>query len=73
MKTITVKVIPNSKQEKITEENSIIKVHVKKPAIEGKANGALIKALAEFYKTKKSSIRIIKGQFSREKIIQMDF
>ena len=68
---IVIKVIPNAKQEKIVEEGGKFKVYLNAPAVEGKANKALIQFLAEHYKTKRNKISIIKGEKSREKVIEI--
>ena len=67
-----VKVIPNAKEEKIYQENGIYKIKIKEPAIEGKANLALIKFLAKEFKTKKRNIKILKGKKTRNKIIEIN-
>ena len=69
---LEVKVIPNSKEEKIYQENEIYKIKVKKPALEGKANLELIKFLAKEFKTKKGSIKILKGEKTRNKVIEIN-
>jgi len=69
---ISVKVIPNSKKaeiEKIREDN--FKVKVDEKAAKGKANMRLMEILAEHFKVSKSSIVILKGQKSRNKIIEI--
>ncbi len=71
MKTLNIKVIPNSKKSSISRENNELKIHLTAPAVEGKANKALIEFLANHFKTKKSKIRIIKGEKSRNKVIQI--
>jgi uncharacterized protein (TIGR00251 family) len=48
-----------------------IKVKVTAPPIEGKANEALIKFLAKEFKISASSVEIIKGHNSREKIVRI--
>ena len=42
------------------------------PANEGKANSHLIELLAEYFHTAKSNIRILRGQRSRRKLIEID-
>lgn len=42
------------------------------PALDGRANKAVVEVLAEFYKVKKSSVRIIRGEKSREKVVEVD-
>lgn len=72
MKVINIRVIPNAKKNDVSEEEGKLKVRVKAPAVGGKANKALIELLAEFFKTKKKDIRIIRGEKSREKVIEVD-
>ena len=68
---IKIKTIPNAKKEEITKEGDIYKVKVKAPAVEGKANRAVIESLSEFFNVKKSEIKILKGEKSREKLISI--
>lgn len=65
-----IKVIPNAKKNEVLEEEGILKVYVKSPPVRGKANKAVIELLAEFFKVKKRDIKIIKGEKSREKVIE---
>lgn len=69
MKTINVRVIPNARKDHVAEEEGRFKIYVNAPAIGGKANKAMIEVLAEFFNVKKSDIRIIRGEKSREKVI----
>jgi uncharacterized protein (TIGR00251 family) len=71
MKLINVKVIPNAKENEVSEERNRFKVHVTAPAVGGKANRALIEVLAEYFKVKKGDVRIIRGEKSREKIVEI--
>ena len=71
MKLINVKVISNAKENEVSEERNRFIVHVTAPAIGGKANRALIEVLAEYFKVKKRDIRIIRGEKSREKIVEI--
>jgi uncharacterized protein YggU (UPF0235/DUF167 family) len=45
---------------------------VNAPANGGKANNRLIELLAEYFHTAKSNIRILRGQRSRRKLIEVD-
>jgi hypothetical protein len=67
---INVKAKPNSREEKIEkiDENNYI-VSVKEPPIKGKANDAIRNALAVYFKTGSSCVRIVSGYSSRNKII----
>ena len=66
---IDIKVIPGAKKNFIREEGEILKVYLTAPALEGKANKALIDFLAGHFHIKKSQIEIIKGLKSRYKTI----
>ena len=66
---IEVKVIPNAKRNIISPEGQRYKIHLNAPAVDGKANEALIKFLAEHYQVRKNQIEITKGLKSRHKII----
>ncbi|MBU1870843.1 DUF167 domain-containing protein, partial [Patescibacteria group bacterium] len=68
MKIIHIKVIPNAKKNEVLEKDEKFRVYINAPAVDGKANKAIIKVLAEFLKIKKNDIKIIKGEKSREKI-----
>jgi hypothetical protein len=69
---IKVRVIPNSKTESVLcvdEANYRLKVREK--AIEGRANEAVVEALASYFKVRKSDITIVGGLRSRDKTIEI--
>jgi len=69
---IKVKVTPRAKQNKIAGwQGDILRVHIIAPPVDGKANKALIDFLAAEWGAPKSSIRIIKGETTREKILEV--
>jgi len=68
---ITIK--PNSTKGPLIiplEDNSLI-VYVREIAAENKANNALIKIIADYYKVPKTSVSILKGHKSHTKLIQI--
>ena len=65
------KVFPKSSQEKLVVDGDLIKAYVKAPPDKGKANKALVELLAREYKVPKSSIKIIKGQTGRNKVVEV--
>lgn len=69
---IKVKVFPKAKKERVEKKDDILKVHVKDPASEGRANKRLIEILAKYLGVKKYKITIVKGGTSREKVINID-
>ncbi len=68
---VNIKVIPKAKKIHIKQEAGRLKVYLTAPAIEGKANSALIEILADYFKVKKSSVSIIRGEKSREKVVSI--
>ena len=68
---INVKTIPGAKKNFFKEENGIYKIYLTAPAVEGKANVALIEYLADHFNVKKSQIEIIKGLKSRNKTVNI--
>jgi len=69
---IFVKAKPNAKEEKIEKisDNNFI-VSVKEPPVQGRANAAIIKALAEYFGINKNQLEIVAGYTNREKIIEI--
>lgn len=66
---IEVKIIPGARKNAINLETSPVKIHLTAPAVDGKANKALVAFLSEYYNINKNSINIIKGLKSRHKVI----
>jgi len=69
---INVKAKPSSREkkvEKIDEQNYI--VSVTEPPVKGKANEAIRNALAVYFKTASSRVKIVSGFSSRNKIIEI--
>ncbi|MBU4333798.1 MAG: DUF167 domain-containing protein [Candidatus Omnitrophica bacterium] len=66
---IDIKVIPQAKKNQIKQENDIVKVYLTAPAVDGKANKALIEVLADHFGVKKCDILIKKGLKTRSKTL----
>jgi uncharacterized protein (TIGR00251 family) len=69
---IFVKAKPLAKEEcveKIDEFNFI--VAVKEPSKDGKANAAIIKALAEYFAVAPSRIRLVSGFSAKQKVLEI--
>mgnify|MGYP001576363688 FL=1 len=70
---IFVKVKPSAKEEKIVQESpNQFSVWVREPAEENKANRAVVRVLAEYFKVEKSAVWIVAGKTSRTKIIEVE-
>ncbi|MBU5575418.1 MAG: DUF167 domain-containing protein [Nitrososphaerota archaeon] len=67
---LKIKVIPNSKIRKI-EKSDILKVYVNSQPEKGKANIEVIELLSDYFKIKKSDIKILSGFKSKNKIIEI--
>lgn len=68
---LMVQVIPNSHNDAISEimNDGTLKIHLKAPPVEGKANKAIIKFLADFFDWPKTRVKIIRGVKNRRKLI----
>jgi len=72
MQRITIKVTPRAKQNRVAGyKDGILRVHVTAPPVDGKANDAVIRLLAEEWSVPKSQILIVRGQTTREKILEI--
>ncbi len=69
---ISVKVKPGAKEKKIIKiSDTQFEIWVKEPPIQGRANFAVTRALAEYFGVSVSNIRIVAGRASRQKIIEI--
>jgi uncharacterized protein len=70
---LMLKVKPNSKIDEIIRgADGLLKVKIKAPATEGKANQYLVAYLAEVLGLPKSKITLLKGAGSRYKTVEID-
>jgi uncharacterized protein (TIGR00251 family) len=70
--TFAVRVQPGASKDEIAGEyGGAIKIRLSAPAVEGRANDALIAFLAQLLKTPKSAVRILSGERSRSKRIEI--
>ena len=73
MATLGFHVVPNAKVDSVMgEHGAAIKIKLRAPAVEGKANAALRSFLAEELKTPERSIALERGQKSRAKLIRIE-
>jgi uncharacterized protein len=71
--TIRVHVIPNAKIDKVVgEHGDAIKIKLRAPAVEGKANTALRRFLAKTLRVPQRAIVLEQGEKSRDKVIRID-
>jgi uncharacterized protein (TIGR00251 family) len=68
----SVRVQPRSSKNEIAGEMAgILKIRLQAPAIVGRANESLIEFLAELLKTSKAAVRILSGERSRVKRLEI--
>jgi len=66
-------VVPNAKSDMVVgEHGGAIKVKLRAPALEGKANAALIRFLADLLKVPSRTILVLRGHKSRDKVIRIE-
>jgi len=76
---ISVKAKPMAREEKVEKINppngeageNTFEVSVKEPPVAGRANMAIIKAVAGYFNVAPSRVRIISGYTSRQKILEI--
>jgi uncharacterized protein (TIGR00251 family) len=68
-----VRITPRSAVERVEEVvDGVLKVRVMAPAVEGAANAALIRILADELDVARRDIRIVAGATSRQKLVIVD-
>ena len=69
---LKVKVIPRARRNdiKLLGEDSL-NVHLAAPAVNNKANEALVEILAQHYTVKKNKVLIVRGKHSRNKVVEI--
>ena len=72
MRKINLRVIPRAKQNKIdVDADGTYRVHITAAPVDGAANVAVIKILAEYFNIPKSQIKIVRGETSRDKVVEI--
>lgn len=69
---LNIRVIPKASRNLVKKEGPGLKVYLTKPAQDGLANAQLVDLLAEYLGVKKYRIKIIKGQKSRDKLVEVE-
>jgi uncharacterized protein len=69
---LTVKVIPNARSASFTPlDDGSWAARVAAPAVDGKANAALVALIASYFKVPKSRVTVVRGATSRHKIVDV--
>lgn len=73
VKVYNVKVKPQSKKEEVVLQDNTLIVKVAALPVEGKANERLIELLCDYFRVPKSAIKILRGETSRNKLVEVAF
>ena len=66
---VNIRILPNAKKNEIIKDSGAIKIKITAQPVGGKANKALIEFLSKQFKISKTSIKILRGETSKEKTI----
>ena len=70
--TFNIRVIPRARVNSITvDTDGTLRVHTTTAPTDGRANDAVIRALAKHFDVPRSCINIIRGQTSHNKVIEI--
>lgn len=68
---IVVRVIPRAKINQVEiQPDGIVRIHTTTAPTDGKATDAVIKLLAQHYEIPKTSIKLVRGATSRNKVFE---
>lgn len=72
MKEISIIAHPNSKKPRIEVDLlGQLHVHVSAPPLEGRANMAIVEALAEYFGVKRSEVVLVRGHKGKVKVFEV--
>jgi len=71
---MTVRITPNASRDEVTgvDVDGVVRIKVQSPPVEGAANKRLVKFLSKKAGVSKSSIRLLRGETARIKVIEID-
>ncbi len=70
--TFAIKLIPRAKRDEIVGiENDALKIRIHAPPVEGRANEALIKFLAQTLNVPRTNVELVRGETSRHKVVRV--
>ena len=73
MDAVDIRLVPRGGRDAIVgERDGAVLIRVSAPPVEGRANAALIAFVAKTLRVPKSSVRIVRGETSRDKAIAVD-
>ena len=65
---------PNSRhrEEVVANDDGLLTIYTKAPAIEGRANLAAVKLLAKYFSVAPSKVKLVRGAASKYKVFEVD-
>ncbi len=73
MRTLQIRVKPNSRSTELAQQaDGTWLARVKAPAVDGKANAALVEVVAAHFGVRKAQVSIKSGATGRLKLVQID-
>lgn len=70
--TVKIRTVPNARKSFCAGAyGDAVKIKISSPAVDGKANACLIDFLSGLLEVPKNSIKILRGQTSREKLLEI--
>jgi hypothetical protein len=72
MARLKLRIVPNARRNEVTgEHGDAVKIKIAAPALEGKANEAVLEFIAEKLGLHRRDITLIAGEKSRDKLIEI--
>ncbi len=72
MAKIAVIAHPNAKRPRVEKDLlGVLHVYVSEPPLEGKANKAVVKSLAKYFKVRDSQVILVSGEKSKNKVVEI--
>ncbi len=71
--TLTLQITPNARRSEVVGWlGDRLKVKIKAPAVEGKANAELVRFLAELFGVRANAVVLLRGETARLKVVRVD-
>ncbi len=68
---LQIKISPNSSKNEFIKTGDVIKLKITAPPVDGKANKFVIEILSKTFKVPKTNIKILHGETSKEKTLEI--
>lgn len=69
---VRVRAHPGAARERLAWEGDVLHVWVSERALEGRANRAILRAVARAFGVRPSGVALVAGERSRDKVVEVD-